>query len=270
MNKCLFAYNKKGERIETFEEHVINGVNLINKTYLKMGYAYLIMRRINAVSHGQEKLDFEQIKWATITSYILHDVGKLFVPLQDRIREGSGAYGHELLSAIYTYDVLEGESSWLSKAISAAILSHHHALRRISDVAKQFYNEIQKHGFNSISLPNVHANSLRDLVFKISQDLPAISNLAYKIVEKSYIPDELPHKVSQITLPLSKKITLEHNLVRTAFHLLAHPILTADNFAASLAAKKTSPESYRPKPWLNEYLMVSNSLRLDDYAYLLS
>jgi len=112
MTAC--AYFKAGKCIETMEEHIRKGLELIEGLYLGRNYGTLLGRLTGVEPEVAGEL--------LLKAYVLHDVGKCLEVFQER-REKFGH--HEFYSYMVTKEALS-EFGTVGEVVSVAILLHHH------------------------------------------------------------------------------------------------------------------------------------------------
>ena len=111
---CAFFDKETGECIETMEDHIMTGLELIEKRYIGRNYG-TFLGKLLGLQRG--KAD-ELLRLA----YIFHDVGKGLEEFQKRKQ---GFKYHEYYSALIAREILK---DWGKAGIvaSTAILLHHH------------------------------------------------------------------------------------------------------------------------------------------------
>ena len=129
----MVIYSSMGERLA---EHSY----LVLRLYCEMfgpRHEKLVAKRLN--------VDLELVSEAMRTACLLHDVGKALKGFQQRIRERRGSKFHEVVSALFTYEVLRDFLSnadfvarqQLSFAATYAVIQHHQAMRSLSEVLEK-------------------------------------------------------------------------------------------------------------------------------------
>ena len=103
------AYFKDGECLETMEDHLRKGLELIDELYVKRNYCTLLGRLMDVSPETAEKI--------LRRAYILHDVGKCLEIFQKRREK---FYYHEFYSYLLAKTVINSEIA------QVAILLHHH------------------------------------------------------------------------------------------------------------------------------------------------
>lgn len=127
MKHACAAYFPKSFDVlgQTIEEHIIKGIEFIEKVYLERrldDYLVRLARFLGFEVSGQESRN------AIYASYIFHDLGKLSKDYQER-RYNFG--GHEIISAYWV--IQHGSQLALKEMLYPVVLSiylHHHDIRR--------------------------------------------------------------------------------------------------------------------------------------------
>ncbi|MHA1594227.1 MAG: hypothetical protein ACTSXX_05725 [Candidatus Baldrarchaeia archaeon] len=243
MTKFYASYTP--ERKETLEDHIIYGMAFIKWKYLDKNYHKYLSARLKSF---YIEIDPYLSADIVMAAYFLHDSGKAFIPLQNNIKMGHGAPGHEVLSAILSLksikivaNIPEEVKRNLKNSIACAIILHMSALRSpIEGINVLLRNKSYIFSKNA-------ARFFRNLVKKSSWKWRGIS---FDFKEFQVNTDDIRQLINNIA-PIFAVYKRNNRRFIPYFlltNLLVHPVIMADEFSASLASNKS------PRPWAREFI----------------
>ena len=248
----IYAFKDKDYE-ETMKEHILNGIDFIDKGFLRRGYHIYIAKRLHLLNL-KEVSPFD-VKKAIAIAYIYHDIGKALQPFQENILCGEGARSHEIFSSIIMFKNFREQSFFRCKALFnaclIAVLLHMSAsrgnlisetrlfMKRFSMDAKAgrlYIDESSVDELNRIIGEAWHKLDLGDPV-PIVRERPLI--ISQQDIEKATIA------LLQLTYGKSPSY---YQTMFSAISIL-HPLLLADCYAASIARK-----TEERRPFVDEFI----------------
>jgi len=260
----LWAF-KHPMRTEKMSDHILDGIKFIKKYYISIGYHERLLKKINKLSkklHINLSLTPDDLVWMITVAYSFHDIGKIASPLYERILTGRGAPLHELFSSAILSITMNlhltlknQEKTLIIDSIYFAILLHHSAMRQLEDF-KHIFKEIYGDAYY-IYLPHNRALIFNQIIEKVSSIVNLSRTIPY--VRKMKIP------VANIFREYENKIAywfggytpnkLLRYILETLVLSILHPLIMADNYAASIHSQNKIFPS-----WLEEYINSMNIL----------
>lgn len=214
---------RKGEVIETFEDHVNECVNFVEEHYLKRNYHIMLSRKMYYSA--------DVIKDMLTNAARLHDIAKTYEPYQSRIKRGESAFGHEIFSAVIFHKIFGIE--YLPFTI--AILYHHHTMSGTnhSEIFARFSRIREKIKSGGVSL-EMDSTELAGIVGVNAKFPEVITFEDAKNVLMEFFRKYLNYDGTNLTYIFSI--------------LILHPILRGDNFAAG--KNRNNGGKRRQKYWI--------------------
>lgn len=237
----LYAFKKPNERTETLEEHITNGIRLINDLYIAKNYHLYIKCRLKSFGYEYPS---NEVANSILIAYAYHDIGKACKKLQEKICMGGGAPGHEILSAMILYKHLrEAERlTPLNKGIILAISLHMGALRKLHESlneAKKYLSPLPEEAI-------IEFNQILDNCWPKNLPVPKLPERDMNLTPKD-LPLLINEAKNYVLLRLVRDIVRKAAVI-TATYLLLHPVITADEYAVCKS------QGGKPRSWILEFL----------------
>ena len=239
----LYAF-RDGEREELLKDHVEAGLEAIRTFYLDGGYHKFLISKLSTLGVVLEPAQAEAV---LLMAYTYHDLGKAVEPLQTRLRSGSGAPGHETLSAYLAASVMGllnsiGDERWaglpdvVSWGTVLAILAHMSALRDLMSSLTsldQHYRPIKSFYFTREAFEEV--NSIIDECWDVEEIPPPLLPRACMRVSREGLEDFVNKLGAELPRPGpgGRYVSREEALLRTLSYLVLHPLIIADEYAVA-------------------------------------
>ncbi len=238
---------------ETMREHILNGIDFIDRGFLRRGYHIYIAKRLHSLNLKEASpLD---VKKAIAIAYIYHDIGKVLQPFQESILRGEGARSHEIFSSIIMFKNFREQSFFRCKALFnaslIAVLLHMSASRgNLVSEARLFMKRF-----------SMDAKAGRLYIDKSSVDeLNRIIGEAWcrlGLGDPVPIVGERPLVISQQDIRVATATLIQLTYGKSPSHYqtmfsaisILHPLLLADCYAASIARK-----TKERRPFVDEFI----------------
>ena len=237
----IYAFKKPPERVETLEEHIKNGIHFIRNFYIAKKYHLFVRHRLE--KFGYNYSDGEVVN-SILTAYAYHDIGKACKKLQEKIRIGGGAPGHEILSAVILYKHLREveKITPITRGIILAISLHMGALRRLNESL----NEAVKHLSPLPKEAIIEFNRILDDCWPKDLFVPKLAERDMNLTLKDLhlLIEEVE---DYVFLRLVGDVVGKAAVIMAAY-LFLHPVITADEYAVCKSQGK------EPRSWVLEFL----------------
>jgi len=254
----LYAF-KDSKREELLKDHVEAGLEAIRAFYLDEGYHKFLVSKLSSLG---VVLRPSQAEAVLVMTYIYHDLGKAMEPLQTRLKRGSGAPGHETLSAYLAASVMgllgpRANEGWagLPNAVGwgtvLAILVHMSALRDLMSsltALDRYYRTSKLFYFTDEAFEEV--NSIIEGCWDVRELPPPLLPHTCMRVDREELRrfrDKLGTELSGFGLG-GRYVSKEKALMKTFSYLVLHPLLVADEYAV---AKNIGRE---PRRWAKDFI----------------
>jgi len=237
----LYAFKKPGERVETLEEHIKNGIHFINNCYIAKNYHFYIKNRLQSFGHHYSN---DMVANSILIAYAYHDIGKACKSLQEKIRMGGGAPGHEILSATILYKHFQETKKLtpLNKGIILAISLHMGALRKLNESLREAIKYLSPLSEEAI----IEFNQILDNYWPKNLPVPKLPEKNMNLTRRDlYL---LINELGNHTLLRLVGDIVGKAAVITVAYLLLHPVITADEYAVCKSQRK------KPRSWVLEFL----------------